>query len=238
MKDQTRWQLWLMVAANAMLLYGIIQANAIRLWGLGGAVTDAQNLLPVGVALVVTTVLNGLLSAEMKARLVFLRWNHALPGHRAFSEYAVRDPRVDISLLANRRGTQPPTDPMEQNRSWYRLYKAVENDPAIRQVHRDYLLLRDYAGLSVVFIVCCGLAGAYAISSRATAFAYFILLTVQFGLVRHAAANYGIRFVTTVLARGATREKSRAPKDKRADTRRRPVKSPTIQPPVDFERGS
>jgi len=31
-----------------------------------------------------------------------------------------------------------PTDPVEQNRTWYRMYKSIENDLAVRQAHRDY----------------------------------------------------------------------------------------------------
>src|SRR4051794_13792702 len=82
LKDQYRWQLWLIVAVNTLFLYGVVQANAIKVEGLRGIFTDAQNLLPVGVALIVATVLNGLLSADAKPRVVFLRWRHALPGHR------------------------------------------------------------------------------------------------------------------------------------------------------------
>ncbi|MGA3099525.1 MAG: hypothetical protein ABSF25_23975, partial [Bryobacteraceae bacterium] len=85
LKDQYRWQLWMIVAVNTLFLYGVVQANAIKVDGLRAIFTDAQNLLPVGVALIVATVLTGLLSSEAKARLVFLRWHHALPGHRAFS---------------------------------------------------------------------------------------------------------------------------------------------------------
>ena len=83
LKEQNRWQLWILVAVNSLFLYGLVQGNAIRVDGLRAAFKDAQNLIPVGAALVIATVLNGLVSADIKARLVFLRWNHALPGHRA-----------------------------------------------------------------------------------------------------------------------------------------------------------
>lgn len=143
LKDGYRWQLWIIVAVNTLFLYGVVQANAIKVDGLRALFRDAQNLLPVGVALIVATVLNGVLSADAKARLVFLRWQHALPGHRAFSVHAVRDPRIDISALDKAHGSPLPVDPAEQNRVWYRMYRSVENDPAVRQAHRDYLMLRD-----------------------------------------------------------------------------------------------
>jgi hypothetical protein len=78
--------------------------------GFQAAITGAGNLLPVGLAVVVTTVANGLLSAELKARLVFLRWKHALPGHRAFSVYAKNDPRIDFVRLQRALGNKLPVD--------------------------------------------------------------------------------------------------------------------------------
>jgi len=206
-KDQNRWQLWIIIAGNSLFLYGVIQGNAVKLEGMRSAFKDAANLLPVGLALLISVVLNGLLSAEAKARLVFLRWHHALPGHRAFTEYAIRDPRIDVSVLAKLHGSALPTDPVEQNRAWYRIYKAVETDPAVRQVHRDFLLLRDYTALCLVFIVFYGAVAFYAVSSKKVALIYLLATAAQYLLVRQAAFNYGVRFVTTVLARSMDKEK-------------------------------
>jgi hypothetical protein len=210
-KEQNRWQLWIIVAVNSLFLYGVTQANAIKTDGLRAALTDAQNLAPLGVALVITTVLSGLFSADTKARLVFLRWHHALPGHRAFSKYAPNDPRIDMSALEKVYGAELPIDPVKQNRAWYRIYKTIESDHAVRQVHRDFLLLRDYTGLSAVFIACYGAAGLYAIPSTRTALTYLTVLVVQYAMVRQAAANYGVRMVTTVLARHTARDGSDHP---------------------------
>lgn len=201
LKDQYRWQLWIIVAVNTLFLCGVVQANAIKVDGLRAIFTGAQNLLPIGVALIVATVLNGLLSADAKARVVFLRWYHALPGHRAFSEHAVRDPRIDVAALKKIHGGPLPTDPVEQNRTWYRMYKSIENDPAVRQAHRDYLFMRDYAGLGAVFVVFYGAVGMFTIPSMRVGLMYLLVLAAQFALVRQAASNYGTRFVTTVLAR-------------------------------------
>ncbi|MGE5109768.1 MAG: hypothetical protein ACM3JB_02850 [Acidobacteriaceae bacterium] len=211
-KDQNRWQLWVIIAGNSLFLYGVIQANAIKLEGMRSAFKDAANLLPVGLALVISVVLNGLLSTDAKARLVFLRWHHALPGHRAFTEYAVRDPRIDVSALVKLHGSVLPTDPADQNRAWYRIYKSVETDPAVRQVHRDFLLLRDYAALCLVFIVFYGAVAFYAVASKKVALIYLLATAAQYLLVRQAAFNYGVRFVTTVLARSLGSEKQPVPK--------------------------
>lgn len=205
LKEQNRWHIWVIIAANSLVLYAVVQANAIKLDGLRTVLSDPQNLLPLGLAVVLATVLNGVLSADTKARLVFLRWHNALPGHRAFSQYAKSDPRIDLVALARILGSAFPVDPLEQNRTWYRLYKTVEDHPAVSQVHRDFLLLRDYTGLSVLFVIFYGAAGLYAISSVTTFGIYLLLLIIQYAVVREAAAKYGVRMVTTVLAQKAAK---------------------------------
>ncbi|MBV8811994.1 MAG: hypothetical protein JO033_25280 [Acidobacteriaceae bacterium] len=230
LKDQNRWQLWIMVAANSLFLCGVVQANAIRADGLRAAFTDAQNLASVGVALVVATVLNGLVSADMKARLVFLRWQHALPGYCAFTKYAVRDPRIDVAVLEKLHGGALPVDPIAQNRAWYRLYKTVENDQAVRQVHRDFLLLRDYTALSALFLALYGAAGLYAIPSLKVGFVYLLLLVGQYAIARQSASNYGIRMVTTVLARRAAKDGVEPPKIPRKRVNRK-LKSDASETP-------
>lgn len=229
LKDQYRWQLWIVVAVNTLFLYGVVQANAIKVDGLRAIFTDAQNLLPVGVALIVATVLTGLLSSEAKARLVFLRWHHALPGHRAFSVHAVRDPRIDIAALEKIHGTAFPVEPVEQNRAWYRIYKTMENDPAVRQVHRDFLLLRDYTSLCAVFFVLYGASGLFFIPSIRVGLIYLLVLAVQFVFVRQAASNYGTRMVTTVLARRVGKESPKPPKVTRPRARKPKTDAP-IEP--------
>ncbi|MGO9018382.1 MAG: hypothetical protein ACLQVJ_08535 [Syntrophobacteraceae bacterium] len=200
LKEQNRWYLWLIIAANSLFLYTVVQTNAIETAGLRTIFKDTSSLLPVGFVVIIATVLNGLLSAENKARLVFLRWHYALPGHRAFSRYAKADPRIDLERLMKMHCSALPVDPIQQNRAWYSLYKSVENHHAVLQVHRDFLLLRDYTGLAALFVVFLGASGLYAIPSLKISSAYLLLLLIQFLVVRHAAATYGIRLVTTELA--------------------------------------
>lgn len=204
LKDQNLWKLWTVLASNTVFLYGIVQANTIAVGGLRVVFTGLGNLAPVGMAIVVATVVNGLLRPEVKARLVFLRWRHALPGHRAFSRLAPADPRIDLTGLERLHGRPLPTEPDEENRVWYRMYKTVENEPAVLQAHRDFLFLRDYAGMAVLLFTVFGAAGLYAIASPKIAVFYLLILALQYVIVRQAAANCGIRMVTTVLAAKAT----------------------------------
>jgi len=204
LKEQNRALLWTIIAVNALFFCAVVKANAIDLENLSSLFSEPQKLVPVGLAVLISTVLNGLLSADTKARLVFLRWRNALPGHRAFSEYANSDPRIDPVVLRRVLGSAFPIDPVDQNRAWYRFYKTVEKEPSVDQVHRDFLLLRDYTGLSVLFIFFNGAAGLYAISSLRVWELYLLVLVTQYIIVRWVASQYGIRMVTTVLARQGT----------------------------------
>ena len=100
---------------------------------------------------------------------------HALPGHRAFTEYASSDARIDLSKLKKVCGNKFP-DPVEQNRTWYRLYKTVEGNPAVSHVHRDFLLMRDYAGLAALFMIFFGTAALIEVPSWRASLTYCFVL--------------------------------------------------------------
>jgi hypothetical protein len=57
----------------------------------------------------------------------------------------------------------------EQNAQWYRLYKSVENEPAVIDAHRHFLLTRDYAAIAFLLLLSAGPLGIWFISSMTTA---------------------------------------------------------------------
>ncbi len=205
LKEGNRVYVGLVIAANLLVLYTVAQTGTISVAGLKALFTEATNLFPVGIAFIIATVANGLLSADMKHRLVFLRWKNVLPGHRAFSEYAAADPRIDLDKLKKACGNKFPEDPVEQNRQWYGLYKTVENYPSVLQVQGDFLLTRDYAALAALFLVVFGAVALIFVPSWQVSLGYCFFLVVQFVAVRQAASTYGIRFVKTVLAEKAAK---------------------------------
>lgn len=219
LKDQVRWQLWLTIAVNFVAFYLVCQTDALAVSGWTGLISGAANLLPVGLALIVTSIINGLLDAEAKACLVFLRWNEALPGHRAFSTYGPDDPRVHMDQLKKALGNQYPSTSADENRVWYRLYREIQTDPAVIHIHREFLLNRDYAAFAALFLIGFGPAALFMVQSWRVAILYCAGLLAQFVFVRRAAATYGIRFVTTVLAIQSTKPT------------RAPAKAKTTSPP-------
>jgi len=210
LKDQYRAQLWLVIALNVIVFHAVLRSGSISAQGWAGIIPSGLSLVPAGLALVVTSVANGLLDPITKARLVFLRWHDPLPGSRAFSKWAGTDPRVDPARLKRRLGKTFPSGAAAENRAWYKLYKEVEQDPAIQHTHRDFLFTRDYAALAALFLLGFTGAAIASLSDRRVAIGYGLCLTLQYLTVRRAAAVYGVRFVTTVLARAADRPPSQA----------------------------
>jgi hypothetical protein len=200
LKEQNRSLIYATVVINAVGFYAALHWNAIAVLDFKILLSSATAFLPIGLTAIATTLLNGVLSATMKSRLVFLRWNDPLPGCRAFSRYAAADPRIDTERLRAELGGSLPKESHEENRTWYRLLKEVESAPEVEQAHKDFLLMRDYAGLSLLFLVCFGASSFVFVEPLKVAICYFIALCGQLIVVRHVAATYGVRFVCTVLA--------------------------------------
>jgi len=187
------------MVANLGLFYMVAQNNAIVTGRWFDLLRNASAALPAGIGLILTGVFNAQLSAEMKSRIVFIRWRNPLPGCEAFSRYAKGDVRIDLSAIERFCGLLPE-NPREQNALWYRLYKSVDSDPSVVQVHRSFLFTRDYACLALMLAVVLGVIGFLQIPSKGVAALYFFALVLQFLVASQAARNHGKRFVTTVLA--------------------------------------
>jgi hypothetical protein len=205
LKDSNKLALYGIMAANLVLFYIVMQNDAIMSGNWINLARNFSEALPAGLGVALTAIINAQLSPEAKSRIVFMRWSNSLPGCEAFTRHAKSDPRVDFAALELGCGSLP-TDPREQNALWYRLYKSVESEPSISQVHREFLFARDYTCLALLMVIVLGTAGFLQIPSTRTALFYSVLLLLQFVLSSRAARNHGRRFVTSVLAlKGAGR---------------------------------
>ena len=149
--------------------------------------------------LVFITVANGLLEPDGEGALGILAVATPASGSRAFSVHAKRDARVNLPALRAKLGNFPKTE-ADQNSAWYKLYRSIEHDAAVAHVHKDFLFTRDYAALSALAILPLGIAAFVQAGSIRQASTYLALLVAQYFVTRSAAANYGKRFVCTVLA--------------------------------------
>lgn len=166
------------------------------------------DLLPLSVLVLLVGVLSEVVSTATKTKLVFWRWRHALPGCRAFTEHMGADPRIDQDALL-RYQSPLPTDPAAQNALWYRWYQELRDDDRVRQIHRTYLLSRDWTSAAALILVVAGPMALLQGDRARQAVWYVVALLFQYLLASSAGRNSGVRLVQTVLACKACSEVER-----------------------------
>lgn len=171
----------------------------------------AKSALATSIATIAALFGAFVIPSDIKAMLVFTRFQHALPGHRAFSKYARNDPRLSVDGLEDRLGPLP-TDPSEQNRLWYSLLKKHEKDPGVADAHQMFLLLRDTYALT--FLLCLGLLLVMGLKVIAPSEALrgLAFAGCQLFISIVAARNAGGRLVTNVLAQACLPPPDKKPK--------------------------
>jgi len=147
---------------------------------------------------IISLVVNGILPPNAKAALVYWRTKDILPGHRAFTVHAKKDPRIAVDVLKELL-PEWPRKSTKQNELWYRMYRSVDDVPTVRDSHRSFLLARDLCCVSLVFLfvgsVLLLLQGATVLWT----FGYAGILVVQLLLFSIVARHHGNRFVRNVL---------------------------------------
>jgi len=146
-----------------------------------------------------TIILEGILSSDMKAILVFWKLRDPLPGFRAFTNIAPNDSRIDMDKLCKLFPTGLPNEPRKQNQEWYKLYRMYENKPLVLDAHNSFLLTRDLAALTAVLIPISLVAHLLWGSTNYRIFCHSILNVVILIITCLSSQNYGKRFVANVL---------------------------------------
>jgi len=167
-------------------------------------ITQLQSVLThlgaAGIAGVLLLVLQDLIPRPVKEVLVFWRLRDRVPGCRAFSVVAKRDPRVDPTDLAVLLPASPMT-PTEENALWYRWLKSVETDAGIADNHRRFLALRDCAVLLFLLAFASPLLGLVPGTAQQGQLQLGLGCTVAYFAAAVATRNAGVRLVSNVIAR-------------------------------------
>lgn len=192
-----RWhgsRMWAFLVAQVSLFLAV-NAMHVDLWPL--AEGDAP--WAIAVAPIIVLVLNGLLPSGAKATVLFWRLHNPLPGCRAFSHHGPGDLRVDMQAIAAAWGPLP-TDPVDQNRLWYRIYKSVESRQSVLDAHSSYLLARDIAVAALLALIVFAPVTLAVSGWNLGSVIYASFMALQYMLIMVAGRNYGNRFVCNVLA--------------------------------------
>ena len=200
LKSKNALYLWAFVGVNFAVFFAIIIGSHLdyssvqHFWQR----ISAKNGFIAACMPLAVIVLNGFLGDLAKARLVFWRWNNPLPGCRAFSKLIHDDPRIDVAGLKEKQGAFPRAA-KEQNALWFSLYKKHSAAITVSDSHRLYLLTRDMASMSALFIFSFSVSAAFSSLEAKAVCLYAGGLLLQYVVVATAARNYGNRFVKNVL---------------------------------------
>jgi hypothetical protein len=148
---------------------------------------------------IIALIFTGIISSEYKARLIFLRWKYALPGHRVFSDLIKRDARIDIKKLTAKMG-KLPRKPSEQNSKWFSIYKSYSHSVIVNQAHKDFLLSRDLCAISFLFATIGSLGIYFAGSNLKWTGGYLLIMASHFVALTIVARNHGNRFACNAIA--------------------------------------
>lgn len=155
----------------------------------------------------IAVILSGVVSSDNKARLIFWRCRNALPGHFAFSRLAPKDPRINMEQL--RRLISPwPTTPEAENRCWYGIYRRYVDRPTVTHSHTAFLLTRDMAISSLLFLLFGTVGLAIVQRGIRWPLVYVLVMLSHYLLLMIVARNHGRRFVCNVLAVHATEDQN------------------------------
>lgn len=189
--------IWAVLACDAAIIISIAFPSvfeAATISSLGIARLASATIAPV-----IVFFLSSLIPSDIKAVLVFWRLTDALPGHRAFSVYATKDPRIDLGKLKANIGAFPDTA-RNQNSMWYSLYRKIQGDVIVATANRQFLLFRDIAAISILLTILVPEV-LWALDSSGLHIVYVEgLFVAQYIAAMIAARNHGIRLVTNVLA--------------------------------------
>jgi hypothetical protein len=201
LKAENGKAIWLLVSADIVAIVLVLTGFAFTQASLSELAqsTFLRGLLFAAVGPLVAVFLNDLLPSNAKASIVFWRIKDALPGHRAFSEHAEADPRIDIAALKKRVG-EFPQNPRDQNSCWYKLFQKYQSNVIVSDSHKRFLLFRDSSSLTLLILAIAWIASVLVGAPAGLQSTVVGGLAVQFLWLAISARNTGIRLVQNVLA--------------------------------------
>ena len=99
-----------------------------------------------------------------------------------------------------------PVDPKKQNSEWFQLYREYQDELQVFYSHKAFLLTRDLASLTVIFIPL-SIFGHFLLGSPSQMVVYHLwILVILFVGISLSARHYGERFVANVLVEASISE--------------------------------
>jgi hypothetical protein len=191
--------LWTYIIINAIIVYFLLSEKKI-------AYSDIKNIddfLTISLVnaggLLLAFFMNGFVNSDLKAKMVFRKRKNFLPGCHAFTIHINNDLRIDKNKLINEYG-ELPSDEVEQNRLWYKMYKECEFEPSVFDSQRNFLIARDITSLSVLILVTFILTALFFKYNLYVSIKIITVLFLEYIIASVVSKNYAIRYVKNVMA--------------------------------------
>ena len=201
LKKQNRKSLVGFILVNVVLFSLLSNNFIIDITGIKDLISNPLDprILSVILLFGLSIILEGILSSNLKAIIVFNRIKDPLPGCRVFTEIAPQDNRINMQKLTERYDNKLPSEPASQNTEWFRLYKLYEKVEVVEESHKSFLLTRDLLALSIILLILSTILHI-AVGSSVLNIIYSTLIYAVFIIVfKIAAQNYGNRFTANVI---------------------------------------
>ena len=200
LKDSYKWRIRTFTLFHAALFWTLaVSGEDVSTLPTVFSTIAVKDGLFASIAPIICFLIDGFLSADAKARLVYWRWRHPLPGSRAFSKHLEADPRTDPDKLARDWGPFPDK-PEQQNVLWYKIYRSVEHDVRVHEAHRAWLYAQALTAYAALFLSILGTTAVILPNPLPSIVWYLPALVLQYLATMIAARKLGLRFVRTVLA--------------------------------------
>jgi hypothetical protein len=222
LKAQNAWLMNSAIVAH-LTVFAVLLSSPELLFssGLSSWIKKAQGMLaPGAVSLalitIISLVLRGIVPSSWRDRIVHWRWNHPLPGSRAFTEIGPKDSRVDMADLERKYGPLP-TALNEQNRKFYSIYTNYKDALPVLDAHRSYLATRDLAMISAPITLLLPLSLYFITGNHQLSLAYatcLIMLFVVLCIATHVRQTNGREHISARESSSRTSSSRSAPEGK------------------------
>lgn len=159
----------------------------------------APGTAALGLIVVASLLLLGLVPPTWRDRLMHWRWKDPLPGARAFSKIGPASGNVDMRKLRAQHGPFPRAGD-KQNALFYRIYRNHRDDTGVLDAHGRYLAARDVGTITMILTATLPWLVFYATGDWIKSVAYASGLFATYALCVIAAKNYSLRMVQNVLS--------------------------------------
>ena len=184
----------------SLINFGLINADDLIL-----KLMSPQGFVSLTAAILII-VLEGLFKNSVKEFLIFWRLKNWLQGQRAFTKIGPNDSRINMERIKTLFHDSLPVNPKKQNNEWFRLYREYQDELQVFYSHKAFLLTRDLASLTVIFIPLA-IFGHFLLANMLQMLAYHLsILVILFVGISISARHYSERFVANVLVEASLKK--------------------------------